>query len=61
MDFKHPTAPSHRWLDLLVVAACTLLGLSSVLQAEPARGLAFLIHYAARLVQEVLALLRNSC
>ena len=60
VDVKAPTVPSRRMVEWILVAASTLLGLTWLVEAEPARNVGFLFHYAARLGQDALAFFRAS-
>lgn len=59
MDVVQPIARSRRALKLATFVACSLLGLTSLLEAEHAHDLTFLFHYATRWGQDVLSICRG--
>jgi len=59
VDVQLSIAPSRRALKLVTFVACSLLGLTCLLEAEHAHDLAFLFQYATRWGQDILSFLRG--
>jgi len=59
VDVVQASVPSRRALKVLTFVACSLLGLTCLLEAEHAHDLTFLFQYATRWGQDVLSFLRG--
>lgn len=59
VEVVQPIARSRRALKLATFLACSLLGLTCLLEAEHAHDLGFLYQYAARWGQDILSIFRG--